>query len=216
MRFATVVLDVDSTLCGIEGIDWLATRRSPEIAKLVAAETNRAMRGDMPLEAVYGARLAAVCPSQRDITALAQAYHASIAPGARTSLARWRAVGIDTLLISSGIRQAILPVAAELGIPEAMVHAVDLAFDSDGKYAGFDEQSPLATATGKRDTLTRLAPMHPVLAVGDGSTDAAMRSVSDAFAAFTGFVARAAIMSQADFVVSSFDQLDEIVLGGGS
>ena len=32
MSFASVVLDVDSTLCGVEGIDWLAQRRGPEVA----------------------------------------------------------------------------------------------------------------------------------------------------------------------------------------
>jgi phosphoserine phosphatase len=212
-RFSTVVLDVDSTLCGIEGVDWLAKRRSPEIATLVAAETNRAMRGDKPLEAVYGARLDAVRPSAKDVLALSLAYSGTIAPGARVALAKWRAVGIETLLISSGIRQAVLPVAEDLGIPAESVFAVDLKFDADGSYAGFDEHSPLATAMGKRDLLASIAPGRPILAVGDGSTDAAMRSASDAFAAFTGFVARHAIMSQADFVVSSFDQLDEIVLG---
>ena len=34
--FRTIVLDVDSTLCGIEGIDWLAARRGHAIAERVA------------------------------------------------------------------------------------------------------------------------------------------------------------------------------------
>ena len=38
--FATVVLDVDSTLSGIEGIDWLAERRGPELAATIVALTN--------------------------------------------------------------------------------------------------------------------------------------------------------------------------------
>ena len=35
--FASLVLDVDSTIAGIEGIDWLAQRRGPETAKRYAA-----------------------------------------------------------------------------------------------------------------------------------------------------------------------------------
>ena len=34
--FASVVLDVDSTLCGVEGIDWLAARRGAEAGALIA------------------------------------------------------------------------------------------------------------------------------------------------------------------------------------
>src|SRR5205085_3697398 len=56
-RFASVVLDVDSTLCGIEGIDVLAMRRGPEVGRRIAEITDRAMRGEIALERVYGERL---------------------------------------------------------------------------------------------------------------------------------------------------------------
>ena len=211
--FATVVLDVDSTLCGIEGIDWLATRRTPEIARLVAAETNRAMRGEKKLEEVYGERLTLVHPSAKDVLSLSLAYSATVAPSAAESVAKWQAVGVKTIVITSGIRQAVLPVAHDLGIPEGSVHGVDVYFNDDGSYRGFDESSPLTTAMGKRDILMRISTPRPILAAGDGITDVAMRGTADSFAAFTGFVARPAVMAQADFVVSTFGQLDEIVLG---
>jgi len=53
-RFRSVVLDVDSTLCAIEGIDWLARRRGPAVAAQVAALTDRAMDGAIALDQVYG------------------------------------------------------------------------------------------------------------------------------------------------------------------
>ena len=56
-RFCSVVLDVDSTLCALEGIDWLARQRGGEIATRIAAVTEQAMNGEIPLEAVYGRRL---------------------------------------------------------------------------------------------------------------------------------------------------------------
>ena len=56
--FSSVVLDVDSTLCGIEGIDFLAARRSAEVGAQIARVTERAMQGELPLEEVYGAELA--------------------------------------------------------------------------------------------------------------------------------------------------------------
>src|SRR5262249_28185501 len=62
--FATVILDVDSTVAGIEGIDWLAQRRGPDVAAKIAQLTDDAMRGTLPLEAVYGARLDAIRPTR--------------------------------------------------------------------------------------------------------------------------------------------------------
>jgi hypothetical protein len=50
--------------------------------------------------------------------------------------------------------------------------------------------------------------------VGDGATDLAMKDVADSFAAFTGFVTRDAVTREADFVVGSFEQLTQIILGG--
>jgi hypothetical protein len=48
-----------------------------------------------------------------------------------------------------------------------------------------------------------------VLAVGDGATDLAVRPAVDAFAAFTGFVRRDAVVRAADFELSTFDELLE-------
>ena len=212
-RFVTVALDVDSTLCGVEGIDWLARRRGPDVAATVARETDMAMRGEIPLESVYANRLAAVRPSVQDVQALSEEYLATIAPGAAAALGEWRKAGVGVVLLSGGIRGAILPVAAMLGLPEGSVNAVEVRFDSSGQYLDFDRSSALATAMGKRDVLAQLEPHHPMLAVGDGSTDIAMREVADAFAAYTGFAERPAVSRQADYVVKSFDELSNIVLG---
>ena len=81
-RFASVILDVDSTVAGIEGIDWLAERRGADVAARVVAMTDQAMRGELALDAVYGERLALIRPTREEIDALAQAYRAAVAPGA--------------------------------------------------------------------------------------------------------------------------------------
>ena len=90
--------------------------------------------------------------------------------------------------------------------------AVSLRFGEDGAYAGFDERSPLATASGKRRIVESLALEPPALGVGDGSTDLAMRPAVAAFAAFTGFVRREPVAAAADHVLSSFTSLRELVL----
>ncbi|MEO8335215.1 MAG: HAD-IB family phosphatase [bacterium] len=210
--FASVILDVDSTLCALEGIDWLAERRGGDTGATVIELTDRAMRGDIALDAVYGERLALVHPSRDEIAALADAYAQSLAPQAAYAILRMRAAGKRVVLVSGGVREAILPIAERLGIPSRDVHAVSVRFDADGAYAGFDTSSPLTTATGKRIVAESLALPRRILAVGDGATDLAMRPAVDAFAAYTGFVRREAVVNSADAVLTSFDQLMELVL----
>lgn len=212
-RFATVILDVDSTLCSIEGIDWLAERRGGDVSTRVAELTDRAMRGELPLEEVYGARLAMVHPRREDVDALGHEYIRTISPGAVEAVEKWRSSGVCVILVSSAIRHSILRVAQHIGLGPDEVHAVDVRFDAIGGWAGFDSSSPLTRTTGKRDIVAQLDLPRPILAVGDGSTDRAVRGTAEAFAAFTGYVSRPAVAEGADFVVKSFDELSSIVLG---
>jgi hypothetical protein len=70
----------------------------------------------------------------------------------------------------------------------------------------------LTRTTGKREIVAELDLPRPMLAVGDGSTDRAVKGTAEAFAAFTGYVSRPAVADGADFVVKSFDELTAIVL----
>ena len=215
MPFRSVLLDVDSTLAALEGIDWLAARRGPDVAAQVADATDRAMRGEIALDAVYGERLALVQPGRDDIAALAHAYEAAVVPGAREAIARLRAAGVRLALVSGGIRQALIPLARTFDIPPADVHAVDVVVDMGGRYFAYDAGSPLATQTGKRAVAERLLAdgyPRPALGVGDGATDAAMRGTVDAFAAFTGVVRREPVVRDADHEIATYDQLLELVL----
>jgi phosphoserine phosphatase len=161
---------------------------------------------------VYGERLALVQPSRAEVEMLAGLYTSALAPGAARVVRRLRESGRRVVLVSGGVREAILPVAQRLGIPDADVHAVSLRFTMDGDYEGYDTSSPLTTALGKRGVVEALALPPRVLAVGDGATDLAIRPVVEAFAAFTGFVRRDAVVQDADLVVTSFDQLLDLVL----
>lgn len=211
-RFSSVVLDVDSTLAGIEGIDWLAALRGPEAEARSAELTDKAMQGLIPLEEIYGQRLGSVRPTRSEIEELSRVYVERMAPGAREAVSRLREEGVSLTIASGGFQQAILPLAAELGIQPDRVHAVSLRFDDRGGYAGFDESSLLARQYGKRDTIASLGLKGPVLAVGDGITDFEVATVVDAFAVFTGFIRRDAVIAGADYVLESFDQLLELVI----
>ena len=210
--FATVILDVDSTVSGIEGIDWLARRRGDVVAHRVAALTNDAMRGAVPLDEVYGARLAAIRPRRHELDALAAAYVDGLAPHCAEVVGRFRHAGVRVVLVSSGLRHALIRLALHLGVELTDLHAVDIRFDAGGAYAGFDTRSPLTTAYGKRTLIADLKLERPVLMAGDGATDVAARDVVDCFVAYVGFVERRAVVEQAGACVRSFDELAALVL----
>ncbi|HUR00104.1 MAG TPA: HAD-IB family phosphatase [Gemmatimonadaceae bacterium] len=212
-RFNSVILDVDSTLSGIEGIDWLAARRGAHIEAAVASLTDQAMEGRIPLEAVYGERLKMVSPTASQIADLASAYIQEIAPYAKEAIAEMAARKVKLFLVSGGLREAILPLATEVGVQEDNVHAVSIRFGENGEYNGFDEQSALVRQNGKRKVVKQLQLKGPTLAVGDGMTDCEIRPAVDGFAAYTGFIRRAPVIKQADYVIEDFRELRELILG---
>jgi phosphoserine phosphatase len=211
-RFRSIVFDVDSTLSGIEGIDWLAACRGPVVEAWSAALTERAMNGEIPIESVYGERMGKVKPSRSDIEELGRIYVERVADGAHELIDEFRENGIETVMVSGGLREAILPLAGDLGIDARRVYAVSVYFDERGNYAGFEETSLMTRQNGKRLTVRDMGLRGPILAVGDGMTDSEIRPVVDGFAAFTGFIRREPVVQRADFVIENFDQLRELVL----
>ena len=211
--FASVVLDVDSTVSGAEGIEWLASRRDPSVAREVAKLTQQATNGEIPLEQVYARRLELIAPNETEVTELARFYERRLAPRAAEVITALRESGVRVVLVSGGIRQAILPLGLRLGFTQTEVIAVRLAFDEAGNYDGFDDRSPLITSNGKALVVQRLYLPRPVLTVGDGATDLAARPSADAFAAFTGFAYRPTVVRGADHELTNFDQLFQLVTG---
>lgn len=211
-RFNSIILDVDSTLSAVEGIDWLAAQRGPDIKAWSVALTGRAMEGEVPIDAVYGERMRIVKPTLPEIRQLGKVYIERMATGATETVAALIADKIEVVMVSGGLREAILPLARELGVKEENVYAVSVFFDEHGEYAGFDEASLLTRQIGKRITVGQMQLKGPILAVGDGMTDCEIKSVVQGFAAFTGFIRREAVIEQADYVIENFDQLRDLVL----
>jgi phosphoserine phosphatase len=200
-RVGAVVFDCDSTLSAIEGIDELAASQRAEVEAL----TESAMRGDVPLEAVYGARLDLIRPDRARVAGLARQYVERLVPDAAAVVAALRAEGIAVRILSGGLLPAVLAVADALSLSHDDVAAVDIRFADDGTYAGFDEQSPLARSRGKCEVLAAWRSAHPagMMLVGDGATDAEAATVVDVFVAYTGVVERAAAVAAADVVIRS-------------
>lgn len=196
-RYDAVCFDFDSTLSRLEGIDELARRCGAEVQ--VARLTAAAMDGSLPLEAVYGTRLDLVRPGREDVAWLGEHYLREMVPGVEATFEALRLAGVAVYIVSGGIRDAILPFAEICGLPQENVHAVEIWFNADGSYEGFDRTSPLTRADGKAIVCGTLARRHPALAlIGDGVTDLAARRSGACVIGFGGVVAREAVRSGAD------------------
>lgn len=213
-QFRTVIFDCDATLSQIEGIEELGRANRAEIAALTAA----AMHGEVPLEDVYGRRLAIACPNRALVEEVGRLYIDRMVPDTRETVAALHRAGIDVRVISSGVLPAVLMISRDLGIPDDKVAAVDLRFDEHGEYAGYDTTSPVAASHGKRrvveawgDTMPR-----PVMLVGDGATDLEAKPVVEMFVAFAGVARRPAVMAAADVVIlpNSLAPVYYLAMGG--
>ena len=210
-RFASVVLDVDSTITSLEGIDWLANLRGDAIAHEVAALTDRAMGGDISIESIYAHRLDLIKPTRDEVAALGQAYIETVQRGARALCAVLAVAGCDVTLLSGGLRDAIVPFADYMGIPAARVHAVSIRFADDGQYVSLAGDQPLATQRGKPVVLHHLSLPRPLVMIGDGATDAAVRGICDAFIAYTGVARRPNVVAVADAEAADFATLHSLL-----
>ncbi len=210
-RFGSVVFDCDSTLSALEGIDELAAEHHAEIQAL----TDAAMRGEVPLEQVYGQRLGIVRPGRERVEQLGRRYVEALVPGASATVQALQEAGVLVRVVSGGLRPAVLALTRTLGIRDEDVAAVDVRFDPAGGYAGFDADSPLTRTGGKATVLQAWLPelTGPVLMVGDGVTDLEARPPADMFAAFTGVVRRERVVAAGDFVAATMEDIRRLVLG---
>jgi phosphoserine phosphatase len=208
-KYRFVFFDVDSTLVTIEGIDVLANG-NPEITKL----TDAAMNGEISVDAVYGKRLEIIRPSRAAVESLARQYIASLVDGAEECFRQLRNAGVSIYLVTAGVAQAILPLAAHLGVQERSVRAVALEFDAAGNYTGFDRNSPLTRSGGKevvvRDILVRSK--GNAAFVGGGVTDLETRPVVDLFVGFGGVHVRPRVKENADVFAMDYNAVASYLL----
>jgi phosphoserine phosphatase len=207
-----LLLDCDSTLSSIEGIDELGRLRGPETFKAVEDMTNAAMDGGTPMEAIFAKRLDIIKPTAAELAAIGAKYIATVEPTAVASLAQLRAAGWQIAIVSGGFTQAIRPLAEFLGIDR--VEAVVLKFHADGTYAGFDDSCPTCKTKGKNVVARRLRAEYQaghVVMVGDGASDLEVKGDADLVVGFGRYVQRPKVVAGADKFVHSLAELVGVV-----
>jgi phosphoserine phosphatase len=207
-----LMLDCDSTLSAVEGVDELGRLRGPAVLAEVERMTAEAMDGGTPLEAVFGRRLDLIRPTRAELDSIAAKYLATVEPDAAAALARIRAAGWQVAIVSGGFTEAILPLARHLGI--ARVEAVGLRFNPDGSYAGFDTEAPTCRSRGKNAVASRLRAefaADEVVMVGDGASDLEVKGDADRVIGFGRYAERSKVRAGADAFIRSFAELPALL-----
>lgn len=203
-----IAFDCDSTLSAIEGIDELGRSRGPTVFAEVEAMTHAAMNGQLAVEAVFGRRLEIIRPRREDAEAVGKQYVETVEPTARATIVELKARGWTPLIISGGFRPLMIPLAAYLGI--GRVEAVDLFFNEDGSYRGYDVAYPTTRSGGKPKVIAalkrELAPAQFVM-VGDGVSDLETKPVVDRFVGFGRYTPREKVRAAANDYIYSLDGL---------
>ena len=207
-----LLLDCDSTLSAIEGVDELGRLRGPAVFKAVEDMTNAAMNGGTPMEEIFAKRLNMIKPTLAELQAIGTKYIATVEPTAVETLEKLRAAGWKIAIVSGGFTQAIMPLAKFLGV--ARVEAVVLKFNEDGTYAGFDETCPTSKSKGKNMIARRLRAdfkAQTVVMVGDGASDLEVKGDVDKVIGFGRYVVRPKVKAGADAFVMSLADLPGVL-----
>ena len=207
-----LLLDCDSTLSAIEGIDELARFRGDSTLAAVESMTRSAMEGGIAMEAIFARRLELIQPSLLELESIGAQYIRHIEPTASETISALKGAGWTVAIVSGGFTQAIRPLADFLGI--ARVEAVVLQFDSNGCYAGFDPESPTARTKGKNIVARKLRAEYAAqksVMVGDGASDLEVQGDVDFVVGFGGYAVREKVKAGANAFITSLSELPAIL-----
>ncbi|MGB8857524.1 MAG: phosphoserine phosphatase SerB [Burkholderiales bacterium] len=204
-NFGLLVTDMDSTLITIECIDEIADMLG--IKGQVAAITASTMRGEMDFAESLNRRVALL--KGLDESALQRVYdeRLQLTPGAEKLLAKCKAAGIKTLLVSGGFTFFTSRLKAKLGLDYTASCQLEI---SAGKLTG-RLVGPIVDAQGKADWLERIRrdlklKKENVIGIGDGANDLKMLAASGVSIAFH---AKPVVREQATYALN-YSGLDAV------
>jgi D-3-phosphoglycerate dehydrogenase len=210
----TIVIDFDSTFTKVEGLDELArialegNPKQAEIVGKIREITDKGMTGEYSFADSLRERVALLPANQTHVNQLITFLKGKISDSFKRNKAFIREHADRILIVSSGFKDFIVPVVAEMGIAAENVHANTFTYDGDGNITGYDQTNLLSQDKGKVRLLQALALEGEVFVIGDGYTDYELREagLANKFFAFTENVSRKAVTDKADFVVPSLDE----------
>jgi phosphoserine phosphatase len=185
-------------LSAIEGIDELAHQNN--VGAEVAAMTAKAMSLTGINPEIYRERLLLTAPTRQQVLNLGELYCNHVVPDAKEIIEILLRLNKQVFIASAGLKPAVSLFGESLQIPPQNIFAVDIEFDSDGKYINFDAASPLTRGNGKREIAHHLIQQFQRVAhIGDGMNDLVVRDLVTRFIGYGGIYYRAHIESDCEY-----------------
>lgn len=208
------VIDFDSTLAKVETLDLLceislAGRPDKESCLQQVQEiTNLGMEGKINFSESLAKRLSILKANKKHIPELIERLKENISDSFKRNKIFFDKYADQIYILSSGFKEIIEPVVAELGIKANHVLANSFEFDLEGNVSGCDQKNPLAGDKGKVETLKKLNLQGEVYMIGDGYTDYEPKAagLASKFYAFTENVKRQRVIDLADHVIPTLDE----------
>jgi phosphoserine phosphatase len=204
-----VVLDVDSTLIENEVIELIAAEAGS--LELVAAVTERAMRGELDFAESLRERVATLAGLPDTVFDTVR-EHITLTTGATELIATVKSHGGHVGVVSGGFHELLDPLAESLGLDFWKANRLEVV---DGVLTG-KVLGDIVDAQTKAETLQRWAqethtPLAQTVAIGDGANDLAMMSVAGLGIAFC---AKPIVQEQADVALNMRDLSKALELFG--
>ena len=216
-----VFFDVDSTVVTTEGIDLIG--KCFGIMKEISELTHKAMNGHVKFQDAMAERLQLMADHGMTKEKLEKCVKTEgvpkWSPGIKEFVQMLHKQGTDVYLVSGGFQNMIKPIALELHIPQKMIYANEILFDEEGNYAGFDRNAPTSASGGKPKVLKlmkRKKGYKKMIMIGDGATDldARLHGPANAFIGYGGVSVREKVKSNADWFITSFQEVLDVLPKG--
>ena len=209
-----LIFDFDSTIVAIEGLDELARLaladdpQRPRTMEAIEAITRDGMTGAIGIDESLRRRLAMLTIKRSHVDALVKLLKRRLSPSFRKHIAAVRRNADRIHVVSSGFREYVEPVCAELGIPAERIHCNEFRWKGTA-VVGYDAANPVAKPGGKAKVVRALKLPGRIVAIGDGVTDAEIRDAGAAheFVAYCENIEREAVVARADRVARTVDEV---------
>ena len=209
------VFDFDSTFTQVEGLDQLSlislrtAADAAERQEAIRSITDKAMSGELSFAEALQQRVHLLNANKAHLQELVEVLKQRVSSSFVRNKVFFEQYADHIYIVSCGFKEFIIPVVSCFGIKPEQVYANTFTFDPVGNIIGFDAHNPLSKDHGKVLLLKALKLKGDVFVVGDGYTDYEIREagLADKFYAFTENVARERVVSIADRVVNTLDEI---------
>lgn len=219
MNPSYLIFDFDNTIIRGETMDELARvsiSKSFDKEKIISEIeeiTAFGMSGEMPIDESLSKRFQILKAHKTHVDELIEILKNRIDPSIIRNIEFFKKHRGKIYIISGGFKSVIERVLEDLPFNTDHIFGNEFIFDNDGWISGIEKDNILSKQNGKSALLESLNLNGNVAVVGDGFSDAEMKlsGKADMFFAYTEHIQRKSVFPHADVIVSSFDEVIQLL-----